>query len=133
MMNLKKIEDECLKKDKITENKEIRNGKKGEINLKIDRQIGKIIKVLMTDLIKCEQILKNEDKNFKIKDLRTSQIINGEMMRILRKILQTNEIHLIDLNNQTMRKIKVKVKIKINKKQKTQDRNKMKKVLIIEF
>lgn len=131
MMNLKKIEDECLKKDKITENKEIRNGKKGEINSKIDRLIGKIIKVLMTDLIKCEQILKNEDKNFKIKDLRTSQIINGEMMRILRKILQTNEIHLINLNNQTVRKIKVKVKI--NKVQETKDRNKMKKVIIIEF
>ena len=52
MMNLKKIEGECLKRDKRVENKEIRNGKKGEINLKIDRMIGKMIEVLMINLIK---------------------------------------------------------------------------------
>ena len=56
MRNLKKIEGECLKRDKRAENKETKNGKKGEINLKIDKQIGRMIGVLivvqMTGLIK---------------------------------------------------------------------------------
>ena len=47
MRTLKKIEGECLKRDKRVESKETKNGKKGEINLKIDKQIGRMIGVLI--------------------------------------------------------------------------------------
>lgn len=52
MRKLKKIEGECLKRDKRVENKETKNGRKGEINSIIDRLIGRMIKVLMIGLIK---------------------------------------------------------------------------------
>ena len=74
--------------------------------------------------------MKKEDKNFKIKDPKTNHLIDGEMMKKLRKILKTGEIHLISLNKQIL--MKIKVKIKISKAEDKKNKNKMK-VRIIEF
>ena len=74
--------------------------------------------------------MKKEDKNFKIKDLKTSPLIDGEMMKKLRKILKTGENNLISLNKQIL--MTIKVKIKISKTEDKKNKNKMK-VTIIEF